>query len=216
MNKKLIYLPIDIDVEWPDEAVLIDWFHKHKLKDTDYWEYKSNRHTWAMTSTCKEPKDWHRYDKDIWDNRRKEGENHGVVLHPGFTEIFPSLANCLKQLPFKQLTVSGMLYQMGEIPPHRDAHDTRNPTEPRRYTIYLTHPKHNTFYFSRDESGSKKIYPNLITPCFAFNNTDVYHGAEATNRPKIILTMAGILDNTAHEHLLEKSLKKYKDYALYV
>ena len=34
--KKLIYLPIDIDVEWPDEAMIIDWFHHHKLLDTDY------------------------------------------------------------------------------------------------------------------------------------------------------------------------------------
>lgn len=214
--KKLIYLPIDIDVEWPDEAVLVDWFHRHKLSDTDYWEYTSRRHTWAMISTCKEPTDWRRYDGDMWKNRREEGDNQGVLLHPGFKEAFPTIADCIKQLPFKQLTVSGMLYQMGEIPPHRDAHDVREPTEPRRYTIYLTDPKYNTFYFSKDESAEHKIYPKLVTPCFAFNNTDVYHGAVATNRPKIILTAAGIIDNDRHEQLLERSLKKYKDYALYL
>lgn len=214
--KKLIYLPIDIDVEWPDEATLVDWFHQHKLLDTDYWEYESNRHTWAMTSTCKTPKDWRRYDNTMWENRREEGVNEGVLLHPGLEEAFPSIANCIKQLPFKQLTVSGMLYQMGEIPPHKDAPDKHNPTEPRRYTIYLTDPNHNTFYFSDNESGENKIYPKLVSPCFAFNNEDAWHGAIATNRPKIILTTAGIIDNEKHEALLKRSLEKYKDYALYL
>lgn len=214
--KKLIYLPIDIDVEWPDEAMIIDWFHHHKLLDTDYWEYTSQRHTWAMTSTCKQPSDWRRYDAEMWNNRRAEGVNQGVLMHPGLEEAFPSIANCIRQLPFKQLTVSGMLYQMGEIPPHQDAHDIHDPSEPRRYTIYLTDPRYNTFYFSKTESGEDKIYPNLITPCFAFNNTDVWHGAVATKRPKIILTTAGILDHDRHEALLKKSLDKYKDYALYL
>ena len=169
-----------------------------------------------MTSTCKTPKDWRRYDNTMWENRREEGVNEGVLLHPGLEEAFPSIANCIKQLPFKQLTVSGMLYQMGEIPPHKDAPDKHNPTEPRRYTIYLTDPNHNTFYFSDNESGENKIYPKLVSPCFAFNNEDAWHGAIATNRPKIILTTAGIIDNEKHEALLKRSLEKYKDYALYL
>lgn len=214
--KSLAYLPIDIDIDWPDESQIVDWFHKHKLLDTDYWEYKSNRHTWAMTSTCTEPEDWHRYDEKMWNNRRKEGINKGVLFHPSFEKTFPGIAQCIKQLPFKQLTVSGMLYQMGEIPLHQDAYDTNNPTEPRRYTIYLTDPRYNTFYFSTDDSGENKVYPNLITPCFAFNNSDVWHGAIATNRPKIILTTAGIIDNDKHEALIKRSLEKYKDYALYL
>lgn len=214
--KKLIYLPIDIDVEWPDETMLVDWFHNHKLLDEDYWEYTSNRHTWAMTSTCKQPKDWRRYDPEMWSNRREEGDNEGVLLHPGLQEAFPSIANCIQQLPFKQLSVSGMLYQMGEIPLHKDTYDIHNPTEPRRYTIYLTNPKYNTFYFSKTESGEEKIYPNITSPCFVFNNNDVWHGAASTNRPKIILTTAGIIDNEKHEALLKRSLEKYKDYALYL
>ena len=169
-----------------------------------------------MTSTCKQPADWRRYDAEMWNNRRAEGVNQGVLMHPGLEEAFPSIANCIRQLPFKQLTVSGMLYQMGEIPPHQDAYDIHDPSEPRRYTIYLTDPRYNTFYFSKAESGEDKIYPNLVTPCFAFNNTDVWHGAVATTRPKIILTTAGILDHDRHEALLKKSLDKYKDYALYL
>lgn len=214
--KKLVYLPIDIDVDWPDEDLLVDWFHQHKLLDTDYWEYQSNRHTWAMISTCTLPRDWRRYDKEMWDNRRKEGINEGMLFHPGFEKIFPGLANCIKQLPFKQLSVSGLLYQMGEIPLHKDTHDITNPVEPRRYTIYLTDPKYNTFYFSTDEIGKNKIYPDIVTPCFAFNNTDVWHGAAVSLRPKIILTTAGIIDHEKHNALLQKSLEKYNSQAIYI
>lgn len=213
---KLAYLPIDIDVEWPDETLLLDWFENHKLLDTDYWEYTQNRHTWAMVSACQQPQDWRRFDPDMWDNRRNEGANEGILFHPGFEETFPSIANCIRQLPFKQLSVSGMLYQMGEIGLHQDTQDPAMPTEPRRYTIYLTDPAYNTFYFTKDQTSGIMRFPRLVTPCFAFNNTDHWHGAIPTSRPKIILTTAGIIDNEKHQALLERSMAKYKDYALYL
>lgn len=211
----LAYLPIDIEVAWPDEDKLLSWFENHKLLDTDYWEYTQNRHIWAMISTCKQPTDWRRYDADMWANRREEGENDGILFHPGFEEEFPSIANCIRQLPFKQLTVSGMLYQLGEIHEHQDTFDPRTPTEPRRYTIYLTDPRYNTFYVSKAPDGIKR-FPKLVTPCFVFNNTDCQHGAIETSRPKIILTTAGIIDNEKHEELLKRSLEKYSDMAIYL
>lgn len=213
--KKLVYLPIDIDVEWPNEELLLKWFDEHKLLDTDYWEYAQGRHIWAMISTCKQPKDWRRYDGEMWANRREEGDNEGVLFHPGFEETFPSIANCIRQLPFKQLTVSGMLYQLGPIPDHQDTFDPRTPTEPRRYTIYLTDPAHNTFYFSKEKNGERH-FPTMSRPCFAFNNNDVWHGAAETHRPKIILTTAGIIDDEKHEALLKRSLEKYGSEAMYL
>ncbi len=213
----LTYLPIDIEIGDIDEQKLLQWFHDHKLLDTNYWEYKENRHTWAMISTCTQPKDWRRYDDEMWKNRRTAGANDGILFHPGFEEEFPTVANCIRQLPFKQLTVSGMLYQMGEIPVHQDANDPHCPTEPRRYIIYLTDPKFNTFYFSK-EKGSEKIYPTIDNNyrCFAFNNGDVWHGASPTNREKIILTMAGIIDNEKHEALIKRSLEKFSNKALWI
>lgn len=214
---KLAYLPIDIPMPILDEQKILDWFENHKLLDTDYWEYKNNRHAWAMTSTCTPPKDWRRYDSEMWENRRQIGNNQGVIFHPGFEDAFPELANCIKQLPFKQLTVSGMLYQLGEIAPHQDEADIWLPTEPRRYTIYLTAPEHNTFYVSKTKE-SEKIFVKINTEysCFVFNNTDCWHGAVKNNRPKIILTTAGIIDNDKHKTLLERSLEKFKDEAIYI
>ena len=213
----LAYLPIDIPMPILDEKKILDWFENHKLLDTDYWEYQQGRHAWAMISTCNEPKDWRRYDAEMWANRRQEGNNSGVLFHPGFEETFPELANCIRQLPFTQLTVSGMLYQLNEIPVHQDTADPRNPTEPRRYTIYLTAPEHNTFYVSKTADSEKMLIKvNPEYSCFVFNNTDCWHGALKTDRPKIILTTAGILDNEKHEALLTRSLEKFKDQAIYL
>ena len=213
----LAYLPIDIPMPVLDEEKLLSWFENHKLLDTDYWEYQQGRHTWAMISACKEPTDWRRYDSAMWENRRVEGENRGVLFHPGFEETFPEIASCIRQLPFRQLTVSGMLYQMNEIPAHKDTVDPHHPTEPRRYTIYLTNPNYNTFYISKTENSEKVLV--TIDPaysCFVFNNTDVWHGALKNNRPKIILTTAGIIDNEKHEALLARSLEKFKNQAVYL
>jgi hypothetical protein len=214
---KLAYLPIDIPVPIVDENKILDWFENHKLLDTDYWEYQQGRHAWAMTSTCTPPKHWRRYDSEMWQNRRRVGDNCGVLFHPGFEDTFPEIANCVKQLPFKQLTVSGMLYQLGEISPHQDETDIWDPTEPRRYSIYLTSPEHNTFYVAKTPE-SEKIFVTINPEysCFVFNNTDCWHGAIKNNRPKIILTTAGILDNYKHNLLLEKSLKKFKNEAIYL
>lgn len=213
----LAYLPIDIPMPILNETKLLEWFENHKLLDTDYWEYQQGRHTWALVSTCKMTTDWRRFDSTMWENRRVESENQGVLFHPGFQDEFPEIANCIKQLPFKQLTVSGMLYQMNEISTHKDTADPHNPTEPRRYTIYLTNPEYNTFYVSKTETSEKvlvKVDPNYS--CFVFNNTNVWHGALKNNRPKIILTTAGILDNEKHEELLARSLEKFKDKAIYL
>jgi hypothetical protein len=169
-----------------------------------------------MISTSKEPKDWRIYDNEMWENRRETQDiDPEVFVHPGFEDEFPEIVSVLKQLPFKQLSVSGMLYQMGDIPPHNDTHDPRQPTEPRRYTIYLTNPDYNTFYFEKD---GKKYFPkiNKDYSCFVFNNTDVKHGALKLDREKIILTCAGILDNEKHDLLLNRSINKFKEELLYI
>jgi len=213
----LAYLPIDIPTPILNEQKIIDWFESHKLIDQDYLEYRQGQHAWATVSTCTLPKDWRRFDNKMWANRRQESNNNGVLFHPGFEDIFPELASCIKQLPFKQLTVSKMLYQLNEIPAHQDAPDHRNPSEPRRYTIYLTAPEYNTFYVSKTANSEKiliKVDPEYS--CFVFNNTDCWHGALKNDRPKIILTTAGILDNEKHEALLERSLKKFKNQAIYL
>ena len=46
----LAYTPINIYCPIPDQALLLEWFHTHKLLDTDYWEYTEDRHVWAKVA----------------------------------------------------------------------------------------------------------------------------------------------------------------------
>lgn len=213
----LAYTPIDIVIDVPDEQEIINWFEKHKVLDTDYWEYRANRHTWAIVACMKNLDDWRKIDFSLWDNRRDEIPNAGMYFHPGFEETFPSIASAIKQLPFKQLTYAGMILQMGEITPHQDTHDHNDPTEPRRYNIYLTDPAHNTFYISKDPK-SERIKPQIDNTyrCFAFNNSKCWHGAEPTARPKLMIATTGIIDDTAHKELVARSIDKFKDKVLYI
>lgn len=215
--KVLAYLPVDIPLDIPPEQDIIDWFESHKVADTDYWEYQANRHTWAIVAARKNLNDWRKIDFGLWDTRRDLQPNPELYFHPGFEEQFPSLANAIRQLPFKQITYAGMILQMGEIASHQDTYDENNPIEPRRYNIYLTDPAYNTFYMSKEEN-SERVFPQFDEKyrCFAFNNSEVWHGAEPTDRTKIMIAITGIVDDDANQKLVERSLEKFKDKALYL
>jgi hypothetical protein len=215
--KVLAYVPVDIPVELPKEQDIVDWFDSHKVTDGDYWEYQSNRHTWAIVAARKDLSDWRKIDFDLWNSRRELQENSELYFHPGFESQFPSLVSAIRNLPFKQITYAGMLLQMGEIASHQDTYDENNPIEPRRYNIYLTDPAYNTFYMSKEEN-SQRVFPEIDNKyrCFAFNNSQVWHGAEPTNRTKIMIAITGIVDDTASQVLIARSLEKFKDKALYL
>lgn len=193
----------------PPEQEVINWFNEHKITETDYWEYEQGRHTWCYVALRKEPQNWYTYQAWLdWANNRNPINDSGLFFHPGFEEKFPGLAKCIRSLPFTQIGTSGFIMQMGEIPPHQDTE--YNMQEPRRYIIYVTDPKYNTFYL---EHNGKKYYPDIDSKyrCFAFNNSDVMHGADATNRTKILLSTVGIMDPTKHQELLDRSIKKFPD-----
>jgi hypothetical protein len=213
----LAYTPIDIAIELPDEQFILDWFEQHKVVDTDYWEYQANRHTWAIVACTKNLDNWRKIDFSLWENRRDSVPDPSLFFHPGFIEAFPSLAEAIKKLPFKQLTYAGMILQMGEIGSHQDTYDHNDPSEPRRYNIYLTDPEYNTFYMCKEEN-SERAKPKFDDTyrCFAFNNSECWHGAEPTNRPKIMIATTGIVDNEAHKELIARSVEKFKDKVLYL
>jgi hypothetical protein len=44
-----------------------------------------------------------------------------------------------------------------------------------------------------------------------FNNTDIEHAADPTNRTKILLSTVGIMNKEKHEALLQRSIDKFAD-----
>ena len=76
----ILYTPIDIEFEMPDEHDIIEWFHSHKIQDTDYWEYAEGRHTWCYVALREEPKSWYTYDAWLdWSRERKPIDNPKII-----------------------------------------------------------------------------------------------------------------------------------------
>jgi hypothetical protein len=212
----ILYTPIDIDYTPPAEADIVDWFEEFKMTDTTYNEYVKNRHVWATVAVRGKPKDWYNFDcfSNHWGANRRYVEGEETYFHPGFAERFPSLYNLITSLPFKQIGGVVMLKQLGPVPEHKDTADLYNPPEPAKYRVYLTDPKHNTFYLRHN---GEKIFPNFDdqSRCFAFDNSAAEHGADPTNRTKILLSMTGVLDVEKHQELIARSVEKFKDKVIY-
>jgi hypothetical protein len=120
-------------------------------------------------------------------------------------------------LPFKQIAAAGMMYQIGETLAHFDTFDKNLPMEPRRYNMYMTDPAYNTFWLARDNT-TEKFYPKVDRnyPIFAFNNWDIKHGTDAPTNLKIVVGIQGVIDNEKHEELIERSVSKHPDKAIWI
>lgn len=211
----VIYTPIDIKFDVPDEQELLAWFDENQITD-DYPEKKNGRHEWAVCACRGEPADWRSYKcwTENWFSNRNYVEGIDLVFNPSFEKQFPSIAEMIRQLPFIQLAGAAMLKQIGEIPAHMDTFDHHVPPEPSKYRAYLTDPQYNTFYLNKDKD---KIFPTIDNDyrLFCFNNVALTHGAVVNTAPKILLTMTGIMDVEKHKELLKRSIDKFSDKVLY-
>lgn len=217
-GKKLIYVPIDIEVDLPSEEELLEYHNAHHVVNTDYEDYLDNRHIYTICATRYKLDDWRIWPNSIHNDKqgwKTESENYELFWNVDFKEKFPSIVKLIEQLPFKQIAGAAFLYQIGSYRPHFDSHDHNFPMEPRRYNVLLTNPKHNTFYMGGE---NEKYYPTVDPkyPVFAFNNTDITHGTEQPTGLKIVLGIMGIIDNEKHEVLIKRSLEKFPDKAIWI
>jgi hypothetical protein len=60
------------------------------------------------------------------------------------------------------------------------------------------------------------MYPTILKkyPIYAFNNKDVYHGADPVLDNRIIMVCGGLIDHTKHNQLINRSAKKFKNYVI--
>ena len=211
----VLFTPIDIEFELPSEQELIDWYESHKILDTDYWEYTANRHQWCLVASRQNLKNWRSFDgwKEWTKNRNLIGSDQ-LFFHDDFEQRFPSLANAVRQLPFKEIGASGFIRQMGaEIEPHFDTDNVYDFLEPRRYVFFVSKIEENTFYMY---PNGKKVYPRIHSKyrLCAFNNSACEHGADPPKGWKMLLSTTGILDKEKHEELIKRSVEKFSDYVI--
>lgn len=221
----IAFLPIDIDVQLPNEEKLLAYCDKYKLpkiKDSvdtvEYWDIvpvigRLSNEQWIDPEQLREVL-YNRYVPNLgecqWANN--------------IDKEFPEIPYMLNQLPFSELTLVSMMVQRTPVETHLDPHlgdvipdlyEISIENEPHRYNIQLTQHNKNA-YFVRDTKHSEKIFPKITReqPCFAFCERYHWHGSEYVGENKIQLSVFGIVDRIKHKDMIIKNLIKHYDDAI--
>jgi hypothetical protein len=212
----ILYTPIDIPCPAPDLDKFEEWFDNNYILDEEYKKHLGEWHTYAAVALRINPDNWRTSEIIFdWVKQRHSVPGAGLHFNPTFEIAFPELVSCIKQLPFKQIGAIAAMKQTGEVTEHVDSGCRPEGIEPKRYSVYLTDPKQNTFYIN---GNGVKHYPKFDNNyrCFAFNNFETTHGADAPNGLKVIFIISGMLDEEKHAELIARSIEKFSDKAIIV
>lgn len=127
----------------------------------------------------------------------------------------------LQQLPFKKITVLTYKIQQRLVGPHVDVYPDMlfedgelehiKQHEPAGYRIVLLGESDSVEVFNGQQ------WVTAITPsvpcCYLLNSTIAKHRVKS-DPGRTIVYVRGILDTDKHNRLIEKSYRKYKDYAI--
>lgn len=222
----IAYLPIEIDVQLPDEQKIIDYVKTHRIPSMEHLNGpRFDPWIGAPVMGRAKTKDWYVPEKfkEVFCNRLVPN-TAPVEYANGIDKEFPELIHMIKQLPMKEISVVMMLLQTREVTAHTDNQIDDvilDPswigidTEPRRYNIQLTRHGVPSFFVSETKT-SEKIYPSITRemPCFLSCEQHHYHGADYIVEDKIMMCVLGIVDKEKHIANIKKNLEKYNDRAI--
>lgn len=198
--KKLLWCPIDLP-KFPNSDKLIEYFGDNDNK----W------YAWNMAKLTTEVID----DQGI--NPYAETHLVSELYHQ-----FPEIVTWIENLPYKSIRNVKLNKQLKDVSQHCDftnpekdlsLWENNNSTEPSGYRVILTGKRQNGLYVV---SNGERIFCNMPeeTDTYVLTQTVGSHGVlEDANRWTIYLHLE--IDKDEHEKLLEKSLAKYKEYAIY-
>jgi hypothetical protein len=218
-NKKLIYAQIDVPILLPEPADMEDFHFTHRALNKDYEDIIQNRHEYTVACSRYNINDWRILPTAQYMNKKEWKESsteYKLNWSPEFVKRFPTLVDAILAAPFKEIAFAGWMRQINHYPLHRDSYDQTEPTEPRRYNILLTEPEHNTFFMEDGNGGEIRPDSSKDYPMFAFNNVDVMHGTKPITKFKLMMGIVGIVDEDRHLKLLERSVEKFPDKAIWI
>jgi hypothetical protein len=210
----IAYTPIDIKWSPPDYEKIKKYFlenHMNNLSSTT--GYTSLLCAIASPHAVTNWRDANELFPDInYDTLR---ENPVTYFAPGITKLFPELIELFNLLPFKQFIGAMFNMHVSELSTHRDRKINIG-LGPERYNVLVSpHYKQDSFYLTKNFNSKKYYTKNPIDyPIYAFNNNDLYHGADIVLDQRIIIICMGILDKERHFKLINDSVKKFKEYVI--
>lgn len=208
----IVYTPIDLPCRIPDRKKLTDYTIDNHITNLTYTSML------CAVASRNPVKDW-RDAREVFpdsDQGYDLRDDPRVYYAPGFEETFPELVEFIGLLPYKQLIGAALNMHTNYLPAHQDDRDITGAASPERYNVLLTpHYGQDSFFIARSEN-SEKIYPKILeqAPVYAFNNKDIYHGADVVLDNRIILVCAGIIDHDQHQQLIDRSVEKFSDYVI--
>jgi hypothetical protein len=222
----LAYIPLDIPPIDFSVLELNQLFANHSSSHHPYPHIWDALCVGGRVNSWNDPIDHYR----AWNERYiLEGD---VLFNPNLSEKLKNdIEVMLNYLPYKKYTFAQILCQKINVAAHQDGF--YNPTENLKDAVYrgpsgfnnepepaglkvmLTHKGARCFYLS-EKAGSPRNFIRLPsdTNCFAINERTFFHGAKYLGEPKYILSTFGIIDPDKHKEIIERSLKKYADYAI--
>lgn len=209
----IVYTPIDIKCKIPDQKILIDYVNKNYL----------NKNIVLNALLCplvvrKAVTDWRDASQIFTEDKLQDlTDSDPIYYRPGIKELMPELIDIIEALPFRQVIAAGLHLQTARIYTHHDyTIDFNNPKSPERYNVLLTpHYDQDSFYIAKEITG-EKIYPKILKdyPIYAFNDQQMFHGADPVLENRVIMICAGLIDHEKHENLIERSANKFKEYVI--
>jgi hypothetical protein len=150
-----------------------------------------------------------------------------------FAIEFPEFIALLESLPFQHVTFVNLLENKRAVATPQDlveeewnassVHDFRTAhagLEPCIYRILIKGNRANCgFYLSARENETRPEAKRFIrlppdANAFAFNGTELFHGAEKVEDEKLLCFISGYVDRERHLKRIDESVARYADYVL--
>ena len=210
----IVYTPVDLPCQVPDHKLLVNYIQQnHIINLQDTYGYTS-----LLTAIASryQVNNWRDANDVFVDDSYELTNDQTLYSPPGVTSLFPELFEILYKLPYKQILGAAISLHTNYLAPHDDDADTNDPSSPERYNVLLSpHYGQDSFFICKETDGHRD-YPVILKdyPIYAFNNKDIYHGADPVLDRRVIMICSGIIDEEKHQVLITRSTEKFKDYVI--
>ena len=213
----IVYTPIDIPCPVvPNHELLVDYVNSNHMTNLfDTYGYTS---LLAAIVSRNPVDDWQNANDVFADASYELRPTQNLFFAPNVTALFPELFQMLFALPYKQILGAALSLHTKYLPTHNDDVDPNFPSSPERYNILLSpHYDQDSFFICKDTNGPR-TYPTILKdyPIYAFNNKDMYHGADPVLDRRVIMICSGIIDEEKHQKLITRSAEKFKQHVIRV
>jgi hypothetical protein len=210
----IVYTPIDIPCPVPDHKLLVNYVNNNHMTNlVDTYGYTS---LLAAIVSRYPINDWRNANDVFADAGYELRPTQHLFFAPNVTVLFPELFQILFALPYKQILGAALNLHTKYLPPHNDEVDTNYPSSPERYNVLLSpHYDQDSFFICKEKTGQRD-YPTILKdyPIYAFNNKDIYHGADPVLDQRVIMVCSGIIDEEKHQKLINRSVEKFEEHVI--